>query len=196
MANTLPGRSYAYMIGLLNQNVSVIQPTPLTSFTMIPIFWEETLFNNIGQAESGSAVGFGQTEPAEFWRFDAASSTGDFAKQKGYAIEGLPKRNGRKLLGTLNDYQAVRAACAFVRDLFERGKTSKRSILNAYAGVGFIGDQPARLAKPGAREAIVQQFLDCELALLKARSIDDVMSALQIARPFNQVAEFRKILFP
>ena len=50
MANTLPGRSYAYMIGLLNQNVSVIQPTPLTSFTMIPIFWEETLFNNIGQA--------------------------------------------------------------------------------------------------------------------------------------------------
>lgn len=184
------------MVGLLNQNVTVIQPTPITSFTLLAVFWEETLFNNISQTESGSAVGFGQTEPAEFWRFDASSSTGAFAKQKGYAVEGLPKRNGRQLLGTLNDYQSVRVACGFVRDLFERGKKTKRSILNAYAGVGFTGEQPARLAAPGAREAVVQQFLDCEIALMKAQSIDDVMNALQIARAFNQVAEFRKILFP
>jgi len=83
MAANLPGKSYSYMVGLLNQNADVIAPTPLTNETMLSIFWEETFFNNILQTGAGHAVGFGQTEPAEFYRFDANGSLSQLAKAKG-----------------------------------------------------------------------------------------------------------------
>jgi hypothetical protein len=152
MATNLPGKSFAYMVELLNQNASILTPTPFTNETMLSIFWEETFFNNILQTGAGNAVGFGQTEPAEFYRFDANGSLSQMAKAKGYLVYNLPRRNGKVLLGTLDDLTAVRVACAFIRDLFERGVKSKQAILNAYAGVGFKGVQPAHLAKAGGRE--------------------------------------------
>ncbi|MGH9820919.1 MAG: hypothetical protein ACRD43_12175, partial [Pyrinomonadaceae bacterium] len=139
---TTPGKSYAYMVGLLNQYFSIMAPTPMTSYTMLAIFWEETMFNNIAQIDAGTGVGFGQTEPFEFYRFDAKGTLSALAKKGNYLVDGLPRRNGKTLLGTLNDNQAVQVACALVRDLFERGIKTKQSIMNAYGGVGFTGPQP------------------------------------------------------
>ncbi|MEZ5427754.1 MAG: hypothetical protein R2747_15905 [Pyrinomonadaceae bacterium] len=192
----LPGRSFAYMANLLNLNFQVLGPTPVGTELMLAIFWEETFFNNILQTGSGNAVGFGQTEPYEFYRFDANGKLSQLAAAKGYLVQNLPPRNGKKLLGTLDDYTSVRVACAMVRDLFERGVRSKRSILNAYGGVGFKGPQPEHLAKEGGREAIIQGMLNCEDALKNATGQDDVINALKKARDFNQDDEFRKILFP
>ena len=196
MPTNLPGRSYAYMAGLVGQNASVLDPTQFTKETMLSIFWEETFFNNIVQTGAGHAVGFGQTEPAEFYRFDANGSLSQLAKTGGYLVYNLPRRNGKDLIGTLDDYTAVRVACALVRDLFERGVKSKRAILNAYGGVGFKGTQPAHLAKAGGREAIIQGMLNCESALLTATKPDEIINALKLARAFDQDAEFRKVLFP
>jgi hypothetical protein len=196
MASNLPGKSYAYMVDLLNQNAGVIGPTPLTNETMLSIFWEETFFNNILQTGAGNAVGFGQTEPAEFYRFDANGSLSQLAKANGYLVYNLPRRNGKTLLGVLDDYTAVRVACAMVRDHYERGVKSKHAIQNAYGGVGFKGAQPAHLAKTGGREAIIQGMLDCESALLNATKPDEIMSALKKARAFDQDDQFRSILFP
>lgn len=184
------------MVDLLNQNATILTPTPLTNETMLSIFWEETFFNNILQTGAGNAVGFGQTEPAEFYRFDANGSLSQLAKAKGYLVYNLPRRNGKVLLGTLDDYTAVRVACGFIRDLFERGVKSKQAILNAYAGVGFQGAQPDRLAKAGGRESIIQGMLNCESALKTATEPDEIMNALKLAREFNQDDEFRQILFP
>lgn len=196
MVGNLPGKSYAYMVDLLNQNASVIAPTPLTNETMLSIFWEETFFNNILQTGAGHAVGFGQVEPAEFYRFDANGSLSQLAKTKGYLVYNLPRRNGKVLLGTLDDYTAVRVACGMVRDLYERGVKSKHAIMNAYGGVGFKGTQPAHLAKTGGREAIIQGMLDCEDALLKATNDNERMDALKKARAFDQDDQFRQVLFP
>ena len=193
---TLPGKSYAYMVGLLNQFVSIIQPTPMTAFTMLAIFWEETMFNNIAQAESGTGVGFGQTEPFEFYRFDSKGTLCGLARKNNYLVDGLPRRNGKVLLGTLNDTQAVQVACALVRDLFERGVKSKQAIMNAYGGVGFTGPQPARFDKAGGREGVIGGILSCEQALMAAKSPDEIMSALKIAREFNQDSAFKAVLFP
>ena len=55
MPTNLPGRSFAYMAGLVSQNASVLDPTPFTKETMLAIFWEETFFNNIVQTGAGHA---------------------------------------------------------------------------------------------------------------------------------------------
>jgi hypothetical protein len=193
---TTPGKSFAEMADLINQHASVLSPTPCTVFTMLSIFWEETFYNNILQTGAGTAVGFGQAEPKEFYRFDAKGHHSDLAKKGDYLVYDLPPRNGGVLLGVLTDYQAARVSCAMVRDLFERGIKSKKSILNAYGGVGFTGTQPAHLAKAGGREAIIQGMLDCDAALVGAKTPDEKMAALKKARAFNQDAEFKKILFP
>ncbi|MEP7076994.1 MAG: hypothetical protein ABI878_14405 [Acidobacteriota bacterium] len=193
---TTPGKSYAFMVGLLNQYFSIMAPTPMTAYTMLAIFWEETMFNNIAQAESGTGVGFGQTEPFEFYRFDAKGSLSALAKKGNYLVDGLPRRNGKVLLGMLDDGQAVQVACALVRDLFERGIKSKQSIMNAYGGVGFTGPQPARFDAAGGRESVISGILNCEKALMAATTADEVLNALKIARPFNQDDVFKKILFP
>ena len=191
-----PGKSYAQMVNLLTQNFSVIAPTPMSIYTMLAIFWEETIFNNIAQAESGTGVGFGQAEPFEFYRFDAKGSLSGLAKKNNYLVENLPRRNGKVLLGTLDDNTAVRVACALVRDLFERGVKSKQGIMNAYGGVGFTGPQPARFNKAGGREGVIRGILGCEQALMAATTPDQVLSALKIAREFNQDEQFKQILFP
>lgn len=193
---TLPGRSYAYMCGLLNQFVSVLTPTPITKFTMLSIFWEETMFNNILQDGAGTAVGFGQAEPYEFWRFDADGKLSDLARKNNYLVHGLPRRNGKVLLGQLNDPKAVEVACAMVRDLFERNQRTKKQIMYAYGGVGFKGTQPVRFQKTGGREAVIQGILDCESALGQAKTPDDILAALKKARAFNADDDFKRVLFP
>lgn len=214
----IPARAFRYMEHLLSLNFQVLGPTPIGQELMLAIFWEETIFNNIFQSP-GTAVGFGQTEPVEFYRFDVNGKHSQLAKQKGYLVHNLPKRiplppfkpggpPRARIATPLDDYTSVRTACAFVRDLWERGVKSKRGIVNAYGSVGFTGPQPAHLSKPGGRLSLVDGWLRCEKALEAAnengRKVetsetvyrDQVMNALKKARDFNQDDVFRKQLFP
>ena len=193
---SLPGKSFTEMVGFHNQFVSIIQPTPFTCYTMLSFFWEETFFNNILQTGSGNGVGFGQAEPAEFYRFNPNGNHSQLAKKLGYLVHGLPKVEGKKLLGTLTDSQAVQVAYALVRDMYEKGIKTKQGLMDAYGGVGFTGPQPAHLQKAGGREAILKGIADCEKSLWMAKDEDQIMAALQLARPFNQTAEFKKRVFP
>ncbi|MBL8229074.1 MAG: hypothetical protein JNL98_11375 [Bryobacterales bacterium] len=205
-----PGCSFAYIWDLVQKNNGIIAPTPFTPELMIAIFWEESLFNNIAQVDTGTAVGYGQVEPAEFYRFNARNlqsqspamrAMGQDVQRKGYLIHNLPpvakSASGKtQLNGALTDEQAVQVAMALVRDMHER-KRSRKGILEGYAGVGFQGDQPDRL-KGNGRQHLIDGWLRCEAKLIgcSKSDADAVIAALQEAKPFNQVAEFRAILFP
>ena len=202
---TLPGRSLANMWHLLSLNYQVLGPTPVGTELMLAIFWEEgPFFNNVFQVGAGTAVGFGQVEPYEFYRMDAKGNLSQLAKAKHYLVHNLPRRiplgkRKARLSGALDDYTSVRVACAFVRDLFERGVRSKHSILKAYGGVGFKGPQPEKLAKKGGREAVISGWLQCEDALKAAHPAmepNTVLAALKLAKAFKNDDEFRKRLFP
>jgi hypothetical protein len=209
---TKPSCSFDYIWGLIQKNKNILTTTGISPGVVIAIFWEETLFNNIFQTAPGTAVGYGQTEPAEFYRFNANNlnsrnkAFADLAKNaqaKGYLVSGLPRviynPDGRVTCGgALSDDQSVQVALAMIRDLRERGK-DPQTILNSYAGVGFKGEQAAHLARPGGREAIIQGWRDCETKLEKAVPADDhdgILQALKLARPFNQDDVFRAALFP
>lgn len=204
-----PGCSFEYIWGLVQKNNGIIAPTAFTPELMIAIFWEESLFNNTAQVGSGTAVGYGQVEPAEFYRFNAKNlqspsaamrGMAEEAQRKGYLVHNLPpvsKAGGQTMLnGALSDEQAVQVAMALVRDMHER-KRSRNGILQGYAGVGFQGDQPARLQGNG-RQEIINGWLRCEAKLLSCSKSDAdvVMVALREAKSFNQWDEFRSILFP
>jgi hypothetical protein len=164
-------------------------------------------------------VGFGRTDAGEFHRFDPNDAGSQKAQAGGYLVYNLPPTTALRALipggsrratihAPLNDYTAVRVACALVRDLYERGIRSKHHILRAYDGVGFEDPQPAHLARPGGREAAIQGWLHCEEALLAARPEMEpktVLAALEKAKPFQlgspaerqqQQARFLKRLFP
>ncbi len=210
-----PGCSFAYIWGLIKKNENMILPTGITPELVVAIFWEETFFNNVFQTD-GTAIGYGQAEPFEFYRFNANNINGRnkqfadmarIAQAKGYAVFNLPpiiyfkdsKGNSRaKSSAPLSDDQAVQVSLALIRDMRERGKGA-HSILDGYAGVGFQGEQAAHLARPGGREAIIQDWHECEKRLkaaILANDADGIMAALKFARPFNQDDEFRRILFP
>ncbi|MBL8230083.1 MAG: hypothetical protein JNL98_16460 [Bryobacterales bacterium] len=168
--------------------------------------WEETLFNNIMQIGAGSAVGFGQSEPAEFYKISARGLNSKTplvkqyatqAQQKGYLVHGLPPVNGRYSAGPLTDEQAVQAPMALIRTMFEQGR-SKMGILGGYAGVGFVGEQPEHLKGTG-RQKIISDWLKCEAKLIgaiQARDSYEIFEALRKARPFTQNELFWSILFP
>jgi len=204
-----PGCTFEYLWNLIQKNGAMIAPTPFTPELMAAIFWEESLFSNTAQVGSGTAVGYGQVEPAEFYRFNARNlnspspamkAMAQQVQKKGYLVHNLPPvvKNGNKtsLNGTLTDDQAVQVAMALVRDLHERGR-SRKGILAGYAGIGFTGPQADHLKGDG-RQKIVDGWLRCETKLLACSKTDAdaVMMALQEAKGFNQWAEFRAILFP
>jgi hypothetical protein len=204
-----PGCSFDYLWNLVLKNNVMIAPTPFSPELMMAIFWEESLFNNTAQVGSGTAVGYGQVEPAEFYRFDAKKlnspspamkAMAQSVQAKGYLVHNLPPvaKNGNQtvLNGSLTDEQAVQVAMALVRDLHERGR-SKKGILQGYAGVGFTGPQADHLKGDG-RQKVIDGWLRCEAKLINANKsdADAVMMALQEAKPFNAWQEFRAVLFP
>src|SRR5882724_6298642 len=59
-----PGRTFAQIQSLVyDANDDMIFPDEL----YIGLFWEESIFNNLKQV-GGTAIGFGQIEPREFWQ--------------------------------------------------------------------------------------------------------------------------------
>jgi hypothetical protein len=181
----LPGMSYEDMFELIR--TSQKEPTKVFSIELlIAIFWEESLFNNAEQ-EQGTAWGFGQTEPAEFYKLELPQKAPDLADSS-YGVLNIPPRvyekktiQQKKADGTVGDVtvtkvklapgrsltpeQSVQISSGLLYHMFKYTK-SKQSALNAYAGVGYKGtDVPTKLATSSDREKIVQGWLDCEAYL-------------------------------
>ena len=141
MKKKTPGYSYPDMAKLVfdsNWQLYHVFPGEL----LLAIFWEETLFNNIPQP-NGTAVGFGQVEPAELW------------KLKKYGITTNAK-------SVLNDpSHSVDVAACYLRHLYESqtAKTKSRSeALKRYAGWYYD--------KAAWRLKIIAGWEACEKALL------------------------------
>lgn len=172
MAGKLPGMSYEDMYELIYAS----KPAAAKMFSvelLIAIFWEESLFNNIEQ-EGGTAWGFGQCEPAEYYKLERPRTANDgrtnSPAEHGYLVEGLPARakigKRTRLMGSLTPEQAVQVSAGLLCHYYYTKKPTVLGALYAYAGVGYGGDDvPKRLATPGTREAIVQGWLDAEAHL-------------------------------
>jgi hypothetical protein len=147
---------------------------------LIGIFWEESLFNNVFQGGGGTGVGFGQVEPAEFWRL----------KEYGFTPPPTVKI-GEKTASTraLTDREAVLAAAALL----------------GYAGYQWAMANPT-IAKPTAEErlAIVAGWEACEVKLEDVRPFRRhtraeeivILDGLNLARGFKaRREELRPLLF-
>ncbi|MBP86840.1 MAG: hypothetical protein CMJ64_08995 [Planctomycetaceae bacterium] len=153
------------------------------------------------KANRCSAWGFGQVEPAEFYKFETQQ-----AKQLGYYIHGLPRRtkvgNTTVLLGSLTDNQSVKVASSALRHYYHTVSKSKKGALYAYGGVNYKGNSPLTKQK---RINIINGWLACEEHLKTLPDIihwvgieDHIIKALRMAKDFskNVEQEFRTILFP
>ncbi len=211
-AGKLPGMSYEDMRELIRRSRK--PATNMFSIELLTaIFWEESLFNNIKQ-EGGSAWGFGQVEPAEYYKVECprpgARSPGDPRTNKpcelGYEVSGIPPRQKMGtttvLLGELTPEQSVQISSGLLRHLLEATR-SKQNALYAYAGVGYRGtDVPAHLDSAAKRIKIVNDWLACATHLQGTPNVDEdwptfIKRGLMKARPFNlDDREFTDKLFP
>lgn len=217
----MPGRSFYHMWTLLGYFRHIIRPTPITRELLIGLMWEESKFNNGKQQGSGTAQGFGQTEP-EGWvyingdaktqyRSKGVIALSQKARELGYAVRGLPRTfswrvggTGRKITKATRDItddsRGCKLACCFVRHLYESGKHGKRSrsgILNAYGSVGFSGPQPAHLQASGGRLGKISGWTKCEDSLKKLQlgeSIDAVYDNQEaIIQALNEAQAFMPV---
>jgi hypothetical protein len=194
MAPKLPGKSYDEMKALTIKNHGL--PYAFSYELLIAIFWEESFFNNIEQ-DGGTAWGFGQVEPSEYYKFETAQ-----AQQLGYDVAGLPRRmkvgDRTKLLGTLTDDQSVKVASSALRHYYYTKDRDTKRALYTYGGVYYTG--PSTLTKE-ERIAIINGWLDCEEHLRffhQGFDPDEIIKGLRMAKYFDAATEqvFRPILFP
>lgn len=191
-------KTFAEMLELIEQH----QRSPGRPFTpqlLMAIFWEESLFTNTSQVH-GTAIGFGQVEPAEMPKI-----TTDRARALGYYVEGVSASTRE-----LPDDLSVTVPSCYLLHLYHSSDASTvegrvEFALRAYAGVYYEG--PSSLTRERRLE-IVEGWRRCERALLalpltvaEARrnaspDLEDAyMAALQHARPFR-VETMRERLFP
>jgi hypothetical protein len=138
----VPGMSFIGMVTLLEQwRVPLLKPVFSTEL-LLAIAWEETLFNNVKQDGGGTAVGFGQMEPSEFWKLRTSA-----AKDRGYFINNLPRANGKILTRQLTQFESVRVQSAMLCQLYIDLKNNAQAALEAYAGVPFSRELAAKVAK-------------------------------------------------
>jgi hypothetical protein len=139
------------------------------------IAWEESMFNNQEQI-GGTAWGFGQVEPSEYYKLQGP--------QAAYPVQGLPsvrhyevKAKGKdgkeitlkkaRLQGSLTDQQSIQVEISSLMHGY-KALGSKMASLRAYAGIGYAGpDVPDRLSDAGKRQHIIDGWLACETHLQK-----------------------------
>lgn len=214
-----PGQSYLGMYHLIASNRVQMYKEVFSPELIIGICWEETFFNNIKQ-EVGTGVGFGQTEPAEFWKLE-----NDVARARGYYVSGLPRRNtiiasdGSKIVslaGALDDGQAILVLTALMVQLYIDLKFSSRAVLEGLAGVAFSrkiakevaeGKMTVAAAKSidplgvSGRLGKITGWLSCENILLNqlpdnADTRPKIREALAASRGFPRTdPEWNRILF-
>jgi hypothetical protein len=171
MAFAQPGKSYEEMWQLIHNNLP--QNCPFSLELIMAICWEESLFNNMEQI-GGTAWGFGQVEPAEYYKFrtpDAAFPVPSLPPVRTYKVE-VKDKDGKvieikkaRLSGVLTDQQSVQVVISCLVHGY-RALGSKQASLRAYAGVGYAGsDVPSRLSDAGKRLAIIEGWLACEAYL-------------------------------
>jgi len=152
---TLPGRTYQQMVDLVyDANDDMIFPDEL----YIGLFWEESIFNNLKQV-GGTAVGFGQIEPREFWQV------------KKYGVTLTVDRMLH------DDALSARASVLYIRHL-TNALGSPEAALRGYAGYAY--DHAAwRLAK-------ITGWKACAAALQSGDTSDRdvVKNALHLSRTF------------
>lgn len=156
MAFNKPGKSYEDMWDLIHGNLPPGSPFSLE--LILAICWEESMFNNMEQV-GGSAWGFGQVEPAEFYKFEKTDSA--------YRVLGLPPRHkvgsSTRLAGKLTETQSIQVVIATLMHNYTHLSRSKMAALGAYAGVGYTGtDVPEHLSDGNKRMKIVRGWLACE----------------------------------
>ena len=174
----LPGYSFEDMAGLVYDNNWQLCEI-FGDALLIAIFWEETQFNNIPQ-NKGTAVGFGQLEPAELWTL------------KKYGIF----TNGKNILN--DPAHSVEVTTYFLRHLYESqtGTTKSRSeALKRYAGYYYD--------HAGWRLKLIAGWELCERALKAIPTAswnddpDAIMNALSLSRGFVKTDPgIRNRLFP
>ena len=152
--------------------------TMFTDALLLAIFWEETQFNNVPQLK-GTAVGFGQVEPAELWTL------------RRYGI----MTNAKNILN--DPAHSVEVTSYYLRHLYESQQARPRSrseALKRYAG--YYYDRAAWRLK------LIAGWEACERALLSinGRWSDEpeaVLSALAQSRSFEKTdPQMRNALFP
>ena len=183
--------------------IQTAKPAAASMFSaelLIAIFWEESMFNNIPQ-EGGTAWGFGQCEPAEYWTLNPKLNPA--AVKFGYAVPGLPHVVNKRLQGQLTPEQSVKVAAGALCHVYYNVKQSQKTALYAYAGVGYQGTDVAdRLKKRGARQAIVADWQACEAYLQGTQPAGSdypafIKSGLRLAKPFKvDDPDFHRRLFP
>jgi hypothetical protein len=160
----------------------------LTDELILAICWEETFFTNKAQV-GGSAIGFGQTEPAELNRMNQA---------------GYIKVNMAAMWLEDVAISAVVQMLGYYVKLYP----NRRDALKAYAGYNFRKTKEWH----DNRNGIMDGWEACETALkaISAGGIPDfkdsgvqdkILQALNLSRGFSPDREidgttFRKILFP
>src|SRR5713226_9365067 len=78
-----PGKSFMEMLELILGNQR--RPNdPFSPQLLMAIFWEERFFTNRKQLQKGTAIGFGQVEPAELPKL-----TTQEARDNGYEVPGV-----------------------------------------------------------------------------------------------------------
>lgn len=204
-----PGKSFTDMLQLILDNMR--RPNnPFSPQLLMAIFWEESFFNNRKQ-ERGSAIGFGQAEPAELPKL-----TTQQARDNGYEVPGV-SRNTRELTDAL----AVTVPSCMLLHLFHSSRAATtedkvRAALHGYGGVDFRG--PSALTRED-RLRIIGNWRKCEEKLKAlpfsvyaianysgnvADLAERYMDALALAKPFQRDFQFttppavkvRDILFP
>lgn len=205
----LPGKSFADMYELTYLGNKY--KDDFSDRLLLAIFWEETCFNNIHQTGKGTAVGFGQVEPSEFW------------KLKSYGL-GLPPtrkvvtkymENGKEVTVTETiatsvptEGQSVQATASILHCM-RRQFSSQQACLESYAGLSYAKEIEAKnkVIKPSSAERlkIIENRKACEKDLENIKPFQTygpaeqeiILKALNKARPFELVREeFRKVLFP
>ena len=133
---------------------------------LLGIFWEETFFNNIHQYGLGSGVGFGQVEPAEFWKLkeyglvlpvytvQRKNSKGETYK-KTYAARAL------------TDVESVKATAGAL--MFLKKKLAVQACLEGYGGVQWARDHPQERPTAAERLQIIEGWKACAVALEPCR---------------------------
>ncbi len=206
-----PGKSFTEMLDLILRHQR--RPNdPFSPQLLMAIFWEESLFTNRKQQKKGSAIGFGQAEPAELPKL-----TTQQARDHGYEVPGVSRATR-----SLSDELAVTVPSSLLLHMFHSSKAPTRegkvrSALNGYAGVEFQG--PSALTRED-RLRIIANWRKCE-EKLKALPFsvyaianyagnlveleDRYLDALALARAFHRelvlsreprLLRFRDVLFP
>lgn len=187
-----PGRDMTYMDCLVQKH-NMTTALSCTHELVLAICWEEGLFNN-GSQVGGTAIGFGQTEPAELKR----------VKGKGAIdVDVDAVRRG-------DDDEGMKAICQLLDYYITSFGGLRMKALRGYAGYGYTKFDRKKFPTEDDwhknRQGIIDGWEACEAALqaIPAYELNPAatMAALAKARPFIPTAKtgdgrtYQKVLFP